>query len=149
MKTKSFFYSLLLASLFPLIACDVSETCSGTITATYDLDGTDISTTFSADDVSFSYDVVSSDCSNLAEGTTGTEEIDNITRASDSLTFTQDSESTDATISGTDIEEFSLSQEIAGCNITLTLTGSIETDDQTISTTGSFSAEGLSCNASL
>ena len=145
---KHSIYFVLLAPLFLSLGCNVKNECSGTITATYQI-GTDVSADFSVNEVPFTAEILTSTCSSLSVGQTTDDTVDNISRATDTLTFTQDSEPIEAAIAGTDVGEFSKTEDVAGCSITVTLTGTLETSDNTLVTSGDFTAEGVSCNASL
>ena len=141
-------YSVIILSFLGLAACDLEEDCSGTVSATYTM-GTDATVDFTASDVAASAEVLTSDCDNLSAGQKVDETIDSVVRSGDTLTLTEGDEVITMNFSGNDVQEFTKSETIAGCTITVLLSGSLDPSTNIITTSGAFAAKGLTCNTSL
>lgn len=142
-------YVLLILGFLGLAACDLESDCSGTVSATYTV-GQDVTAEFDVTEAEGTALVLTSDCEALPAGKTAEEIFDRIQRVGDAITVTEGEESVEMTVAdGTTIQAFTRTQTIAGCEITVLLSGTLNEADETIETSGSFAAKGLTCDQAL
>ena len=141
-------YGLIVLSMLMTAACDLEKECSGTVSAVYTI-GSSVAGDFNVSNVAATANVLTSDCEALPAGDSANETIDNITRVGNTITLTESSEAIPMSVNGTSVEEFSRTQSISGCTITLVMTGTLNTTDNKIETQGAFAAKGLTCDGAL